>query len=133
MPGQMEGRIDLILQDPSSYHRGPIKKFFYNFICSIINHDFYVITLLLQHVLHHYLWKKWSHLLLLIEFSTCQIFWDILWCYLNMVLFYWDILQLTVLYFYHYYFDIQYNFYSKTYLLLLVYNIFLILHAQKDS
>ena len=49
-------------------------------------------------------------------------FLDHLWCLLNMVWFYWDILLLIVFYFYPHYFHIQYNCYSKDYLPLLVYN-----------
>ena len=64
--------------------------------------------------------------------STCQIFWDYLLCFLNMVWFYKDILQLIVFYFYHLYFQIQYKCYFQNYLLLLVYNNFLLLRAQKN-
>ena len=40
--------------------------------------------------------------------------------------------QLIVFYFHHRYFRVQYNCYSKYYLLLLVYNNFLLLHSPKD-
>ena len=67
-----------------------------------------------------------------IEFFMRQIASDHLQCLLNMFIFYQDILQLIVFYFYHHYFCIQYNYYSKIYLLLRFYNNFLLLfHTQK--
>ena len=55
--------------------------------------------------------------------SVYQIFWDFLWYLLSI-----KILQLIVLYFYHWY-----NYYSINYLLSVVYNSFILHHAQKGS
>ena len=52
---------------------------------------------------------------MLITFSMSQIVWDHLWCLLNMIKSYQDILQLTVFCFCRCYFYIQYNCYSKNY------------------
>ena len=60
--------------------------------------------------------------------SAYQIFWDFLWYLLSI-----KILQLIVLYFYHWYLQVWYNYYSINYLLSLVYNSFLLRHAQKGS
>ena len=79
--------------------------------------------------IHHYLKKKYSYLLLLIEFSMCQVFWhyDSFYIWSNFIEIFFNF------YLYHRYFYFQDKCYSKNYLLLPVYNIFLLLHAQKDS
>ena len=58
-----------------------IKKFFNNFLCFIINHDFYVITFWMYYMffISIIFRRNIIFLLLLIEFSTCQISWDHLW------------------------------------------------------
>ena len=58
-------------------------------------------------------------MLLLIEFSMYQIFSVYLWCISSMVWFHVGIHSLIGFYFYCHWFHIQYNYCSKTYLLLL--------------
>ena len=63
--------------------------------------------------------------------AMCKIFWDYLWCLLNIVYFFQDILQLIMFCFCHRYFRIQHNCSSKNYLLLLIDNNFVFLYDQK--
>ena len=92
-----------------------IFKWIKKFICIIANHDFYTITFWMCYMLFIIIMFRRNK-------TNC-------WRFLNMVYFYQDILQLIVFYFYHSYFCIQYNCYSKNHLLLQLYNNFLLLHA----
>ena len=63
-----------------------IKKLFYNFACLIINHDFHVITSSMHYTFFVIIYERSKVFLqLLIEFSTCQIFLDYLWCLFNLI------------------------------------------------
>ena len=107
------------------------EKFFYNFICFIINHDFYVITF-------------WMHYTLFIMISRRNKI--ICYCWLNLPrvrslrlfmmsfkydLLFKDVLEVIVFYFCQLYFHTQCNCYLKKYLFLLVYNNLFQLHSQK--
>ena len=109
------------------------KRLFYNFICSINNHYFYVIIFWMHYTLFIIIYRKKNFFF--------DIFNSIFYMSFFLRLFMMSIKYgLTLLrhsstdsfFFYHHYFHIQCNFYSKNYLLLLVYNNFL-LCAQKDS
>ena len=80
-----------------------LTKFFYNLISFIINHDSYVMKFLMHYTPFTSLILKRIQLIALVNW-----------------VFYVYILQLIVFYFYHLYFHIQYSYYSKYYLLLLL-------------
>ena len=107
-----------------------LKKFFYNPICFIINHDFYVITFWMhytfsivifrRHKINCYLWLDFSGIIffeIIMTYFKCSL---ILLRYSSNdgVLFLLPLLH------------IQYNCYFKNHLLLLLCNHFLFLHSQ---
>ena len=107
------------------------KSFFSNFICFIINHDVYVITFLMYYTLSNIIYLRNKVKVAIVN----SIFHVSEFLKLFIMSFKYDIiilryLQVIVFYYYHCCFHIQYNFYSKNYLLLLVHNNVL-RHTQK--
>ena len=94
----------------------------YNFICIIIRCKFYPIALWVHWMLvFSIFWRNKSQLQLLTGFSLYQNFEDQLLYSPGNVQSYWSICQMISFYFYHHYFCIKYNYYSRSHLLFITY------------
>ena len=111
-----------------------INIFCYNFICFISNHDFYVINFWMHYTFFIIIILRRKTIIVIVNwvFHVSDFLRSFMMSF-KFGLFYEDIPQLVVFYFHHSYVCMQYNYYSRSCLLWLVYNgVIDLFHTQKD-